>query len=160
MLAPAAGEAGKPGQNTYRLSIAPITAAVFIHILILTGLTWLFCWGLAAYTMRKETDALFALSFCYGLLGLTTWAGRVLRFYNQSGHFSGEFRVTRNDRADLPIAQRRWLLIVYENRFLLPWVIAALIVLAAAFVLGMILKPDIVLPFLVRPDLPPQIRPD
>ena len=127
------------------------------------GITFLFYWGTAIYTVRKVTDALFTISFCYTLLGITIWAGRAMRFYNQSEHFTSIMKVSPNDRPDLSPAQRRWVLLISENRALIAWTLAGLVPMLLALLVGLALTvqfpPDTVLRFLVRPDLPPQLAP-
>jgi hypothetical protein len=86
-----------------------------------------------------------------------------MRFYRESGHLIGTVLVTTRDRTDASPRQRAWILFIYENRALIPWVVVGLLALLAAFILGLWLpapfSPDTVLPFLVRPDLPPALRP-
>ncbi len=135
-----------------------------IHLFVLGLLSFLFCWGTASYTLRRATDVLVGFGFLYGLLGLTTWVGRGLRFYIQTERFTGLMKVTANDRNDLPPRQRAWLLLVHENRMLFPWVLAGLFCVFVGLLFGTVLtarfSPDTVLRFLVRPDLPPLLRPD
>ncbi len=149
---------------TRTYSFLPPLIAFLIHLCVLGLLAFLFCWGTASYTLRRATDALVGFGFLYGLLGLTIWVGRGLRFYNQTGHFTGLMKVSANDRNDLPPRRRAWLLLVQENRMLIPWVLAGLFVVFVGLLFGTVLtarfSPDTVLPFLVRPDLPPLLKPD
>lgn len=149
--------------SPFRLSFPILTAAVFLHAAIILTLTFLFCWGFGCYTLRKSTDALFAIGFCYTLIGLMFWVGRALRFYYQTEAYTSALRVTDNDHQALGIRQRRWLLIVYENRLAIPWITAGILALSTAILFGAILSaqfpPDTVLNFLVRDNLPPIIRP-
>ena len=134
-----------------------------LHGIIIIGLTFLFCWGLGAYTLRKSTDALLAFSFCYTLIGVEIWVGRILRFYQQSEHLKGLIPVTKYDQPELKPRQRAWILFVYENCILIPWVLVRALIFFISYELGQTIptrvSQDIVLPFLVRPDLPPVMQP-
>jgi hypothetical protein len=149
--------------SPFRLSFPILTAAALLHTAIILTLTFLFCWGFGCYTLRKSTDALFTIAFCYTLVGLMFWVGRALRFYYQSEAYTSILRMTDNDLPALSIPQRRWLLIVYENRLAIPWTAAGILTLLAAILFGSILSaqfpPDTILSFLVRDNLPPIIRP-
>ncbi len=148
---------------TRRYSFLPPLIGFLIHLCALGLLSFLFCWGTASYTLRRATDVLVGFGFLYGLLGLTIWVGRGLRFYNQTEHFTGLMKVTANDRNDLPKRMRARLLLVQENRMLIAWVLAGLFSVFIGLLFGTVLtarfSPDSVLPFLIRPDLPPQLEP-
>lgn len=147
----------------YRLSFPKMFFNGLLQFILLIGVTYLFCWGTAVYTIRDSTDALFMISFCYTLFVAQIWVGRALRFFSASGHFKGICPVTPNDLPELKPRQRAWILLIYENRVVIPWVIAGVLAVFIAFELGLILSarfsPDTVLPFLVRDDLPLMMRP-
>lgn len=147
----------------YRLSFPKMFFNGLLQFILLIGLTYLFCWGLGVYTIRKSTDALFMISFCYTLVAAEIWGGRALRFFFTSDHLKGPCPATPNDLPELKPRQRAWILFIYENRVVIPWVIAGVLTVFIAFELGLILSarfsPDTVLPFLVRDDLPPMMRP-
>lgn len=149
--------------NAFHLSRPSLAAGVIIHSLVIFGLTALFCRGVGAYTIRKATDALVTFSFCYLLLGLSTWVSRSLRFYNQSERFTNLLRVTHNDRPDLDPARRRLLLLVYENQIFIPWVTMGLVGIILGILFGSVLSaqfpPDSVLDFLVSDTLNPILKP-
>ena len=134
-----------------------------LHLVIILGLTWAFCYGTGSYTLRRATDALMGFSFIYLLLGITIWVGRAARFYTQTDHFKGLYQATSLDRGDLPLARRRWLLWIYENHPLIAWVVAGLILITLAIVVGSMMTdqfpPNTVLNFLVKKNLPPELQP-
>ena len=80
--------------------------------------------------------------------------GRGVRYYQQSDGFKGVIKVTGHDQPSLSPAKRGWLLLVYENRFLAAGVLAGILLVAAAFIVARSLPLRLVLPFLVRSDLP------
>lgn len=147
----------------YRLSFPKMFLNGLLQFIILICVTFLFCWGLGVYTIRKSTDALFMISFCYTLLVGEIWVGRILRFFFTSGHLKGPCPATPNDLPELKPRQRAWILFIYENRVVIPWVVAGVLAVFIAFELGLILparfSPDTVLPFLVRDDLPQMMQP-
>jgi hypothetical protein len=114
-----------------------------LHGIIIIGFTLLFCWGLGAYTLSKSSDALLAISFCYTLIGVKIWVGRILRFYQQSEHLKGPISVTKYDQPELKPRQRAWILFVYENRILIPWALVGAIILLVAFEMGQIIPTHI-----------------
>jgi hypothetical protein len=146
-----------------RINIPRLLLGWLFHEVILLGITYLFCWVFGIYTIRKVTDATLIFGFCYALFGLETWVGRAWRFYHLSDHFRGKIHVTKSDRPDLVVSQRAWILLVYENRFLIPWALAGVITLIVAFTLGLVLPTyfsmDTVLGFLVRKNLPFNMQP-
>ena len=149
--------------RTFRISYPPLILIGIFHEVLILWLTYSFCRLFGCYTIRKATDALSAISFCYTLMGLSIWAERSLRFYRQTEHYRGVWRATLNDDHALGLKQRRWLLIVYENRATIPWVIAGTIALFISILFGSMLSsqfpPSTILDFLVRDNLSPLIRP-
>lgn len=148
---------------SFRLSVPSLIRGVVVHSVIVFGLTIAFCRGVGAYTLRRATDALMGIAFCYLMVCLSIWIGRALRFYHQTEHFTGPLKVTKNDRSDLPPARRKWLLLVFENQLFIPWVGVGLAALVVAILFGSVLSaqypPDTVLNFLVSKTLNPMLVP-
>ena len=145
------------------LSGKTLAVSGLIHLLILMGLTSLFCFATGVYVLHKVADACFTFGFLYGLLGLSIWGGRSFRFSTSTRGFKEPFKATPNDPINMDPIHRGWYLLVCENQSLIAWTLVGLFAMAVAglYYSGVTggYPPNTIVRFLVSPWLNPQYAP-